>query len=60
MSGDISAEEARALVATMKHELDGLLDTEPVAGHAAGDEIEEAIGHLDAAIVDLDDAILNE
>ena len=53
-------EEARALVATCKNELEALCETEAVQGYAAQDEIEEAVTHLEAAIVDLDDAILNE
>jgi hypothetical protein len=56
----ITNEQARSLVATCKHELDGLLDTEPVEDHRAEDEIREAVDHLDAAIDDLDAAILDE
>lgn len=40
---DISNEKAYNLVATMKYELEGLLDTEPVEGHAAEDEIRETV-----------------
>jgi len=57
---DISNEEARSLVATMKYELEGLCDTDPVSGYVAEDEIQDAVDHLDAAIVDIDNAILNE
>jgi hypothetical protein len=57
---ELSNEEARDMVATMRHELKSLTGTDPVEGYAAEDEIREAVDHLDAAIVDLDNAILNE
>jgi hypothetical protein len=57
---ELSNQQVRTMVATMKYELDGLTDTEPVSGHTSEDEINAAIEHLDAALVDLDNAILNE
>lgn len=48
------AELIRNLVATCRDELMSLTDTECGEGYAAEDEIEDAVDHLDAAIVDLD------
>ena len=53
-------EQAYSLGATVKYELEGLLETEPMKGYAAEDEIREAVDHLDAAEIDLENAILNQ
>lgn len=57
---NISNEEVYHLVETMKYELEGLLDTEPVEGHIAEEQIRMAVEHLESAGIDLEDAMLNE
>lgn len=57
---DISNDEALSLVQTMRDELISLRTTDPVSGYAAEDEINEAVNHLDAAIVDLQRASNDE
>lgn len=54
-----SAEDVRSLVLSCKYALAGLLETEPIEGYASEDEIREAVEHLEAALVDIDRAIVN-
>lgn len=58
MTGDV--ELVHNLIENHRDNLEDLTETGPVQGYAAQDEIEEAISHLDAALVDIEQAMEEE
>lgn len=53
-------DDAMAIVQNARDELDALTDESPVSGYGAEDEIDEAVGHLDAALNDLQNGKNNQ
>lgn len=53
---EANSEFARMLVQRYRDDLEELTEAPSIEGYAAQEEIEEALNHLDAAIVDLNRA----